>query len=155
MCDYSLERQRSRPAAQGDRLLTTSFPGTTTRGFCAAEDRDVAVCLSPGTELVFDRPVAFAGLFRFLLQTHQNECLTARFRHVNEGNPLLHHDALEFANGQVVLLNDLRRGQSATVIQLPKSLETQRHASARPVSASPRNFGAPAGFSCRSQGEQR
>ena len=135
MCDYSLERQRSRPAVQGDRLMTTSFPGSTTRGFCAAGERDLAVCLSPGTELVFDRPVAFAGLFRFLLQAQQNECRTARFRHVNVGNPLLHHDALEFANGQVVLLTDLRRGQSATVIQLPTQKHMLAPGAADPVSA--------------------
>jgi hypothetical protein len=135
MCDYSLERQRSRPAVQGDRLMTTSFPGSTTRGFCAAGERDLAVCLSPGTELVFDRPVAFAGLFRFLLQAQQNGCRTARFRHVNEGNPLLHHDALEFANGQVILLTDLRRGQSATVIQLPAQKHMLAPGVADPVSA--------------------
>jgi hypothetical protein len=133
MCDYSLERQRSRPAAQGDRLVTTSFPGSTTRGFCAAGEKDVAVCLSPGTEVVFDRPVNFAGLFRFLLQAQQNDCRAARFRHVNEGNPLLHHDALEFANGQIVLLTELRRGQSATVIQLPAQKDKPAHAAAEPV----------------------
>jgi hypothetical protein len=130
MCDYSLERQMSRPAAQGDRLVTTSFPGSTTRGFCAAGERDVAVCLSPGTELVFDKPVAFRGLFRFLLQASQHECQTARFRHVNEDNPLVHHDALEFANGQIVLLTDLRKGQAATVIQLPASRAAKRHVEA-------------------------
>ena len=31
----------------------------------------------------------------------------------------MHHDALEFPDGKVVLLNDLREGQIATVIQLP------------------------------------
>jgi hypothetical protein len=30
-----------------------------------------------------------------------------------------HHDALEFPDGQVVLLTHLREGQSATVLQLP------------------------------------
>lgn len=123
MCDYSLERQMSRPAAAGDRLVTTSFPGSTTRGFCAVEEPDVAVCLRPGTELVFNEPVSFRGFFRFLLQGHQNSCRTARFRQVNQGNPLLHHDALEFANGQIVLLTNLRRGQCATVIQLPVERE--------------------------------
>jgi hypothetical protein len=127
MCDYSLERQMSRPAAQGDRLMTASFPGSTTRGFCAAGEPGMAVCLKSGTELAFDSPVAFAGFFRFLLQAYQHECRTARFRHVNEGNPLLHHDALEFANGQIVLLTDLRKGQFATVIQLPAVSEPQRH----------------------------
>lgn len=119
MCDYSLEHQASRPAAAGDRLVTTSFPGSTTRGFCAAGERHAAVCLMPGTELVFDAPVSFRGFFRFLLQAQQNTSRLARFRHVNEGNPLLHHDALEFDNGQVVLLTNLRTGQYATVIQLP------------------------------------
>jgi hypothetical protein len=134
MCDYSLERQMSRPAAQGDRLVTASFPGSTTRGFCAAGNRDVAVCLSPGTELFFDKPVTFRGLFRFLLQS-SHDCQLARFRHVNEDNPLVHHDALEFANGQIVLLTDLRKGQCATVIQLPARQGAQHHAASFPVAA--------------------
>jgi hypothetical protein len=33
--------------------------------------------------------------------------------------PLAHHDALEFPNGQIVLLTDLFEGQEATVLQLP------------------------------------
>ncbi len=119
MCDYSLEHAVSRPAAAGDRLITTSFPGSTTRGFCDAARPDVAVCLKPGTELVFDKPVMFSGLFAFLLQAYSHDCLTARFRHVNENNRFVHHDALEFANGQVVLLTHLRKGQTATVLQLP------------------------------------
>jgi hypothetical protein len=31
----------------------------------------------------------------------------------------VHHDALEFPDGKVVLINDLREGQIATVLQLP------------------------------------
>lgn len=123
MCDYSLEHQMSRPAAAGDRLVTTSFPGSTTRGFCPVGERHVAVCLKPGTELVFDAPVSFRGFFRFLLQAQQNISRLARFRQVNEGNPILHHDALEFENGQIVLLTNLRTGQYATVIQLPVTRE--------------------------------
>lgn len=130
MCDYSLERQMSRPAEQGERLMTACFPGTTTRGFCAAGNPGMAVCLKPGTELVFDRPVALSGFFRFLLQAHRDQCRTARFRQVNAGNPLLHHDALEFANGQVVLLTELRKGQFATVIQLPAGRSAEWHAPA-------------------------
>jgi hypothetical protein len=34
-------------------------------------------------------------------------------------NQHTHHDALEFPDGQVVLLTHLRRGQSVTVLQLP------------------------------------
>jgi hypothetical protein len=43
----------------------------------------------------------------------------ARLRHVNEGKPYMHHDALELPSGQVVLLTALCQGQRATVIQLP------------------------------------
>lgn len=121
MCDYSLEQQASRDAVAGDRLVTTNFAGSTTLGFAAPEEPGVAVCLKPGTEIAFAAPVAFSGLFRFLLQAHQHDCLTARVRHVNEHNPLLHHDALEFANGQIVLLTHLRPGQEAVVLQLPAS----------------------------------
>jgi len=125
MCDYSLELQESRPAIAGDRLVTTAFPGSTTVGFSEVGRADVAVCLKPGTELAFEQPVAFSGLFGFLLQAHQHDCLTARFRHVNEDNHLVHHDALEFGNGQIVLLNHLCPGQYATLIQLPAEGEGQ------------------------------
>jgi hypothetical protein len=43
----------------------------------------------------------------------------ARFRQINMGNLNTHHDALEFANGQIVLLTRLCEGQHATVLQLP------------------------------------
>lgn len=124
MCDYSLEQQASRDAMAGDRLVTAAFPGSTTLGFAADGSPGVAVCLQPGTELAFTAPVVFGGLFRFLLQAHAHDCRFARFRHVNEGNPLLHHDALEFANGQVVLLTHLRPGQQAMVIQLPATVRS-------------------------------
>jgi hypothetical protein len=52
MCDYSLQYVRSRPAKVGDKLTTRDF-GTRTRGFAAAEDAGVAVCVLPGTELAF------------------------------------------------------------------------------------------------------
>jgi hypothetical protein len=43
----------------------------------------------------------------------------ARFRQVNLENPHTHHDAIEFPDGQIVLLTHLRAGQQATVLQLP------------------------------------
>ena len=57
MCDYSLHRVASRPAKVGDKLVSTSFPHTTTRGFASVDDRNVAVCLLPGTELAFEEEV--------------------------------------------------------------------------------------------------
>ena len=59
MCDYSLHFVVSRPARVGDKLVSTSFPQTTTRGFASVDDRNVAVCLLPGTELAFEEEVRF------------------------------------------------------------------------------------------------
>ena len=59
MCDYSLHSVKSRPAKVGDKLTTHNF-GTGTRGFAAAEDMNMAVCVLPGTEL------SFAGEIRCL-----------------------------------------------------------------------------------------
>ena len=57
MCDYSLDLVASRPAKVGDKLVSTRFPSSTTRGFASVEERNVAVCLLPGTELVFEKDV--------------------------------------------------------------------------------------------------
>jgi hypothetical protein len=48
----------------------------------------------------------------------------ARFRQVDIHNPTVHHDAVEFPNGKVVLLTKLRKGQHAKVLQLPASART-------------------------------
>ncbi len=53
MCDYSLHAVASRPAEVGETIVTTTFRGTSTRGFASAADPTVAVCLLPGTELAF------------------------------------------------------------------------------------------------------
>jgi hypothetical protein len=44
---------------------------------------------------------------------------TAIFRQINQDKKAAHHDALEFPNGQIVLLTFLEKGQQATVLQLP------------------------------------
>jgi hypothetical protein len=43
----------------------------------------------------------------------------ARFRQIKMDQPTVHHDALEFASGQLVLLTSLCPGQNATVLQMP------------------------------------
>ena len=45
----------------------------------------------------------------------------ARFRQIDLGKPIQHHDALEFANGRIALLTDLVLGLRATVLQPPLS----------------------------------
>jgi len=119
MCDYSLQNVRSRPAKVGDKLTTRDF-GTGTRGFAAAEDDTVAVCVLPGTELAFSGPVK--GEDRYLIIGWKAQTLThstAIFRQVNKNEPRQHHDALEFPDGRMVLLTHLSPGQEATVLQLP------------------------------------
>ena len=49
---------------------------------------------------------------------------TAIFRQVNKQKLVAHHDALEFPNGQIVLLTSLCEGQQATVLQLPAEPKT-------------------------------
>ena len=43
----------------------------------------------------------------------------AKFQQVNKGKRHVHRDALEFPDGKIVLLTQLREGQHATVLQLP------------------------------------
>jgi hypothetical protein len=38
---------------------------------------------------------------------------------INKHEPMQHHDALEFPDGEIVLLTFLETGQEATVLQLP------------------------------------
>jgi hypothetical protein len=53
---------------------------------------------------------------------------TAIFRHINKELQATHHDALEFPDGQVVLLTRLCEGQEATVLQLPAEPRTAEKA---------------------------
>ena len=56
---------------------------------------------------------------------------TAIFRQVNKDNLHTHHDALEFPDGQIVLLTDLFEHQEATVLQLPAQPATAAEAKAQ------------------------
>jgi hypothetical protein len=57
---------------------------------------------------------------------------TAIFRQINQDNPRTHHDALEFPDGQIVLLNLLEEGQHATVLQFRRSNYRRRMLILRP-----------------------
>ena len=133
MCDYSLHFVASRPAKVGEKLISTRFPRSMTRGFAPVGERNVAVCLLPGTELAFEKDVQCENAFVFRSR-HQLEHRVAQFRQVNMDQPNVHHDALEFPDGQIVLLTQLCEGQHATVLQLPAGPrvtmnEAQRHGS--------------------------
>jgi hypothetical protein len=116
MCDYSLHAVKTRPAKVGDKLFTHRFNYSTT-GFSAPEDIHVAVCVLPGTELGFADEVRRARLWPWTKNVIQHK--TAIFRQANLDCPHTHHDALEFPDGEMVLLTYLMEGQQATVLQLP------------------------------------
>ena len=120
MCDYSLHAVASRPAKVGDKLVTTDFPNAITRGFCDPNQPRVAVCLLPGTELAFEKEVERGAWFAFL-PARRLPHKVARFRHVNLNHRAMHHDALEFPDGKIVLVTDLCEGQYAIVLQLPST----------------------------------
>jgi hypothetical protein len=117
MCDYSLLHVQSRAAQVGDTLVSTGFQNTISRGFAAAGDLNTAVCLLPGTEIAFDREVEHENHLGSAIV--RQSATVARFRQIDTHNPYVHHDALEFPDGTMVLLTRLLQGQRATVLQLP------------------------------------
>ena len=126
MCEYSIENHaETRDAVVGDKLITTDF-GYGTRGFSTQTNRKVAVCLKPGTELVFAKNVkvrqpwneSFKYVLKKIFRLNYDVVggTTAVFRQLEIGN---HRDAIEFSDGSTVLLTKLMTGQKATVLQLP------------------------------------
>ena len=131
MCDYSLYLSASRPAELAETIAITEFFGTRTRGFASPLDPTTAVCLRPGTEIAFEANAFIQGvLFRWPVRER-----LARFRQFDLDKPSRHHDALDFANGRIVLVTDLAVGQRATVLQLPVSLTAKP--AAAPASTEP------------------
>ncbi len=101
MCDYSLEFVASRPAKIGDKLVSTKFGESVTRGFAAVGvESNIAVCLLPGTEIAFEQEVEYR---HSLLPNQKTAQKVARFRRVNMDKAKMHH----------------AEGQFATVLQLP------------------------------------
>jgi hypothetical protein len=131
MCDYSLQFVASRPAKVGDKLVSSKFRNSITGGFAAVGEPNVAVCLLPGTEVAFDKEVECEralGFLPILKPVKKVGEKLARFRQVKKDQPHVHHDALEFPDGQIVLLTKLCEGQHAIVLQLPAAPRTEEEA---------------------------
>jgi hypothetical protein len=137
MCDYSLHHVASRPAKVKDKLFTTEFARSSTRGFAAVGEHGaklvihdgppkVAVCLLPGTELAFDDDVQYDRAFRLFGKARVKHKV-ARFRQIDLHDPFVQHDALEFPNGEVLKVTRLAAGQTATVLQLPVATQHSEH----------------------------
>src|SRR5258706_3649023 len=93
MCDYSLHHVANRPAKIEDKLVTTKFNNSITRGFAAIGEPTVAVCLLPGTEIAFETDII--EYRHALLPNRKLAEKVARFRQINMDNPKTHHNALE------------------------------------------------------------
>ena len=116
MCDYSLHAVATRPAEVGETIVTTTFRGTSTRGFASEADLSVAVCLLPGTELAFADNVRYDNRW---IWTRTVNSRVGKFGKIDPHIPDRHHDAIEFPDGKSVLVTQLVEGQRATVLQLP------------------------------------
>jgi hypothetical protein len=116
MCDYSMHAIASRPAEVGEELVTTTFRGTSTRGFASEREPGVAVCLLPGTELAFAEEVRYDNRW---IWTRTINSRVGKFGKIDPLVPERHHDAVEFADGSYVLVTQLVEGQRVTVLQLP------------------------------------
>ena len=105
--------------------MTTKFDNPSREGLLPSES-PTSPCLLPGTEVGFEQDVNFEGMFG-ILPTRKLTHKVARFRQINQGKLTSHHDALEFPDGEIVLLTRMCEGQRARVLQLP--------ATARPYAA--------------------
>jgi hypothetical protein len=139
MCDYSLHAVASRPAEVGETLITTTFPGTSTRGFASETEPEVAVCMLPGTELAFAENVRYD---RRWIWTREVNFRVGKFGVTDPHALDQHHDAIEFPDGSRVLVTLLCEGQRVSVLQLPVVREPRERApsftginAATPVSA--------------------
>jgi hypothetical protein len=137
MCDYSLHAVASRPAKVGETLITTTFRGTSTRGFASETELAVAVCMLPGTELAFARDVKYDNRW---IWTRTLEWRVGVFNHIEPETPDRHHDAIEFPDGSRVLVTQLCEGQRVTVLQLPVLQPAVERAPATTATATTTSF---------------
>ena len=132
MCDYSLHAVATRPAQVGETLITTTFRGTSTRGFASESDPAVAVCMLPGTELAFAENVKYDNRW---IWTREISFRVGKFGAIDPDVPHRHHDAIEFPDGTNVLVTLLSEGQRVTVLQLPVAQQATAHP--RPAAETP------------------
>ena len=110
--------------------MSTRFSNSITGGFAAVGEPNVAVCLLPGTEVAFEKEVECEHALGFFPNWKLGQKV-ARFQQVKKEQPHAHHDALEFPDGQIVLLTCLCQGQLATVLQLPTAPRSEEEAEAQ------------------------
>jgi hypothetical protein len=106
MCDYSLELYRSIPAVTGTPYRLVRF-GTGCSGFAPDESCDIAACVPHGAHL---RLEGIDDALQAALKLGSTaEVVMTRLT----GRP--HADAVRFANGREISLQDLNPGLTATM----------------------------------------
>lgn len=133
MCDYSMHAVATRPARVGETLITTTFQGTSTRGFASESEPAVAVCMLPGTELAFAEDVKYDNRW---IWTRAINYRVGKFGTIDPHLQHRHHDAVEFPDGNYVFVTQLCEGQRVTVLQLPVLQQAPGHARPAPVATS-------------------
>jgi hypothetical protein len=126
-----VRRRAARPAANS----SIRFVWITPRAFCIAGRHWEQASLSARSPT----PVAFATTLisreNFAIGSATRQAVApmhpVAFRQINKDDPRTHHDALEFPDGQIVLLTDVFEGQEATVLQLPAQPATAAEAEAQ------------------------
>ena len=98
----------NRPAEVGDKLVSSQFANSITRGFSAVGEPNVAVCLLPGTELVFDRDVECEHALGFFPNKKLRDNV-ARFKQINLDNPYDHHEDMPAVPSETALRESLER----------------------------------------------
>jgi len=122
MCDYSLHHVATRPAQIEDKLVTTKFNIRSLAVSRRSGSRMLRSACCPVPRSHSTRMFECEPLFGIgILPNKKIGQRLARFRQINMDNAVAHHDALEFPDGQVVLLTRLCESQRATVLQLPAS----------------------------------
>jgi hypothetical protein len=109
----------------GETLISTTFRGTSTRGFASESNPAVAVCLRPGTELAFAEDVKYDNRW---IWTKAINFRVGKFGLIDPHIRDRHHDAIEFPDGSHVLVTQLCEGQRATVLQMPVDHPIAEHA---------------------------
>ena len=116
MCDYSLRAVSSRPAEVGETLITTTFRGTSTRGFASESDPNTAVCMLHGTQGAVTEKVRYDSRW---IWPKTLDFRVGKFGVIDPHIADRHHDAVEFPDGTFVLVTQLCEGQRVSVLQLP------------------------------------
>lgn len=113
MCDYSLEVYGSRPAREGEVLVTSRFPSGTI-GLTAEAMPGTAVCLACDTALrISQMPAAFRK------QHGLKADELGVFMRLDSGS---YRDGIRFGNGAEICLQQFPTGISVDVAQLLENM---------------------------------